>query len=157
MEEQNTNLENPLVETNKRPTFLTVLCILSFVGIGIGIISEIYSLLTFSKTIEMMNQYKGMMGGTSMGGMIDSLETWGQTLYVIEIVANAICLVGVFMMWKLNKAGYFIYIVGEIAPAAASFALMGGYGMLGAIAMTMGLIIPAAFLIMYGLNLKNMK
>ena len=155
--EQNLNPVNPFEEVKKRPQFLTVLCILSFVGIGIGVISALYSLLTFSSTIEMMNRYGDLMSSSPFGGMVDSLIKWGQTLYAIQIVANLVCLAGVLMMWKLKKSGFFIYIVGEIAPAIASFALMGGYGPLGTMAMIMGTIFPIAFIIMYGLNLKYMS
>jgi len=154
MEQQNLD---PLAETKKRPTFLTVLCILSFVGIGIGFISALYSLLTFSATTEIINTYGSAMENSPFGGMVDTLAKWGQTLYTIQMVANLICLAGVLMMWNLKKTGYFVYIVGEIAPAIASFALMGGYGPLGTLAMVSGLIFPVAFIIMYGLNLKHMK
>ncbi len=148
---------NPVAETKKRPSFLTVLCILSFVGIGIGIISAVYSLITFSATTELINQYGSAMENSPLGGMVDTLVKWGQTLYTIEIVANLICLAGVLMMWKLKKNGYFIYIVGEIAPAIATFALMGGYGPLGTFMMVSGLIFPIVFIILYGLNLKHMS
>ena len=154
MEQQNMN---PVAETKKRPSFLTVLCILSFVGIGIGIISAVYSLITFSATTELINQYGSAMENSPLGGMVDTLVKWGQTLYTIEIVANLICLAGVLMMWKLKKNGYFIYIVGEIAPAIATFALMGGYGPLGTFMMVSGLIFPIVFIILYGLNLKHMS
>ena len=154
MEQQNMN---PVAETKKRPSFLTVLCILSFVGIGIGIISALYSLITFSATTELINQYGSAMENMPFGGMVDTLVKWGETLYTIQIVANLICLIGVLMMWKLKKTGYFIYLVGEVAPAIASFALMGGYGPLGTLAMVSGLIFPIAFIIMYGLNLKHMS
>ena len=157
MEQENVNLINPINEPEKRPSFLTVLCILSFVGIGIGVISALYSLLTFSKTVEMMNQYGDVIQSSPFGGVLDSLVKWGQTLYIIQIIASIICLVGVLIMWKLKKSGYFIYLVGEIAPAIASFALMGGYGPLGTFAMVAGLIFPIAFILMYGLNLKHMS
>jgi hypothetical protein len=40
-----------MTEINKRPTFLTVLCILSFIGLGFGIMSNIIGLL-FSKGMD---------------------------------------------------------------------------------------------------------
>jgi hypothetical protein len=153
MEQQNVN---PVVETKKRPQFLTVLCILSFVGIGIGVISGLYSLMTFSSTIALMQGSAGLFGG-ELGESIDALIKWGQTVYIIDIVSALICLGGVLMMWNLKKTGFFIYLIGEIAPAIASFALMGGFGPLGTMAMVFGLIFPIAFIIMYGLNLKHMS
>jgi hypothetical protein len=153
MEQQNLN---PIGETKKRPQFLTVLCILSFVGIGIALIGGIYNLMTFSSTIALMQGTSGFFGG-ELGNAVDMLIEWGQTVYIINIVASLICLAGVFMMWNLKKTGYFIYIIGEIAPAIASFALLGGFGPLGTMAMVGGLIFPIAFIVMYGLNLKHMS
>jgi hypothetical protein len=157
MEQQNMDQLNPSDVIKKRPAFLTVLCILSFVGIGIGFISALYSIFTFSRSVELMNQYGDMMSSSPFGGMMDSLVKWGQTLYIIQLIANLICLAGVLMMWNLKRMGYFIYVIGEIAPAIASFALIGGYGPLGTFAMMIGLIFPIAFIIMYGLNLKQMS
>jgi hypothetical protein len=48
MEEQNVTAA---VETKKLPGFLKVLCILSFVGIGLVFISSIYNIFTIQSTI----------------------------------------------------------------------------------------------------------
>lgn len=153
MEQQNLN---PLGETKKRPQFLTVLCILSFVGIGIALIGGVYNLMTFNSTIALMQSTSGFFGG-ELGNAIDMLIKWGQTVYIINIVASLVCLVGVLMMWGMKKTGFYIYIIGEIAPAIASFALLGGFGPLGTMAMVGGLIFPIAFIVMYGINLKHMS
>jgi hypothetical protein len=145
------------IETKKMPGFLKVLCILSFVGIGIGFISNLYNVFTIQATIDTMKGLGSLLGGSDMGSAIDALVKWGQTVYIINVVACLICLVGVLMMWKLKKSGFFIYLVGEIIPAIASFALLGGFGALGTMAMVAGLIFPIAFIIMYGLNLKHMS
>ncbi|MGD0711717.1 MAG: hypothetical protein ABR968_11140 [Bacteroidales bacterium] len=154
MEEQNVNTT---VETKKMPGFLKVLCILSFVGIGLGFISAIYNIFTFQSTIDAMKSLNGLLGGTDLGSSIDALIKYGQIVYIINAVCVIICLIGVLMMWKLKKTGFYIYLVGEIAPAIFSFALLGGFGALGTMAMVMGLIFPIAFIIMYGLNLKHMS
>jgi hypothetical protein len=159
MEQQNMDQVNQVAETKKRPKFLTVLCILSFVGIGFAIISSIINLINFQSNIETLQSLQGTSSllGEELGNTIDALVEWGRTIYLINLISAFICLAGVFMMFKLKKTGYFIYIIGEIAPAIASFALMGGFGPLGPFAMIMGLIFPIAFIIMYGLNLKHMS
>jgi hypothetical protein len=154
MEQQNVNTN---VAEKKLPAFLKVLCILSFIGCGIGFISGLYSLFTFQATIDTMKGLGGMFGGSELGDTLDALIKYGQMYYIIDIVAVIICFVGVLMMWKMKKTGYYIYIIGEIAPAIASFALLGGFGALGTMAMVAGLIFPIAFIVMYGLNLKHMS
>jgi hypothetical protein len=154
MEEQNVTAA---VETKKLPGFLKVLCILSFVGIGLVFISSIYNIFTIQSTIDSLKSLNGLFGGSDMGSAIDALIKYGQIDYIINAVCVIICLIGVLMMWKLKKTGFYIYVVGEIAPAIFSFALLGGFGALGTMAMIAGLIFPIAFIIMYALNLKHLK
>jgi hypothetical protein len=154
MEEQNVNTT---VETKKMPGFLKVLCILSFVGIGLVFISSIYNIFTFQTNIDNLRSLNGLFGSSDLGSAIDSLIKYGQVIYIINAICVIICLIGVLMMWKLKKTGFYIYLVGEIAPAIFSFALMGGFGALGTMMMITGLIFPIAFIIMYALNLKQMS
>jgi hypothetical protein len=104
-----------------------------------------------------LKSLNGLFGGSDMGSAIDALIKYGQIDYIINAVCVIICLIGVLMMWKLKKTGFYIYVVGEIAPAIFSFALLGGFGALGTMAMIAGLIFPIAFIIMYALNLKHLK
>lgn len=160
-------------ETNsgapKRPTFLTVLCILSFIGIGIGLVSGVISLATagVAEGVMEMNEammeegmadYEDMMAemGQDDGGMLGGLfEQAGaamehaRTLAIIGLICNLLCLFGVIRMWNLKKQGFYIYTVGELAPAFAGIILVGGL-------MATGLIIPIIFVVLYGLNLKHM-
>jgi len=152
MEQQNINAT---AEAKKIPGFLKVLCILSFVGIGFSVIFGIWDIISFQAQIDSLKMLAGFTG--ELGSSIDSLIKWGIVDYIITIVSALVCLAGVLMMWKLKKTGFYIYLVGEIAPAIASFALLGGFGALGTFAMIIGLIFPIAFIIMYALNLKHMS
>lgn len=115
----------------KRPTFLTVLCILSYIGCAIQLL-----------------------------GSLGRLKT---TLGIVTLLAAIICFVGVLMMWKLKKTGFYIYVVGEVVPIISGIIIVGASGLFsfagGFMAMIMALsyIFPIAFLIMYGLNLKHLK
>ena len=137
MEQQNTNIADA---AKKRPGFLKVLCILSFIGIGFAVIGGIYNLLTFQTAIEGLRMASAFLG--DVGESFDKFIQWGTTVYIINIVAALLCLVGVYMMWNLKKTGFYIYLIGEIAPAIASFALIGGFGPFGTMAMVAGLIFP---------------
>ncbi|MBU0487707.1 MAG: hypothetical protein KKD31_07125 [Bacteroidetes bacterium] len=154
--EQNTLNEVP----QTRPTFLTVLCILSYVGVAIAVISGIYNYITFNANMAMIENLTGGIENLEenplFAGMSDLLKH-GRTLYIVNIFAALICLVGVLQMWKMKKTGYYIYIVGEIAPAIASFTLVGSVGILGTAAIIGGLIFPILFIVLYGLNLKHMS
>ena len=66
-------------------------------------------------------------------------------------------------MWQRKKAGFGIYIFGEIAPistgiltavAASGMSFMGIGSMIG---VAFSLLIAVAFIIMYGLNYKHLR
>ena len=119
----------------KRPAFLTVLCILTFIGAGLGLLGG----------------FGQFAIDATMGG--------------ITVLANALCIVGAIMMMKLKKTGFFLYLVGELLPLIYTFLVLGGLGamsipMLGdaiIVVYIIALVIPLTFIIMYGLNLKHMK
>lgn len=122
--------EAPAAEA-KRPTFLTVLCILSFIGCALQLLGNIATI------------------GTAIG--------------IVNVLAAVICFVGVLLMWKLKKTGFYIYVVGEIAPIIVGIIVLGAAGLFSfaggffAKIMVLAYVFPIAFLIMYGLNFKHLK
>jgi len=124
MEEQNVQ------STNQRPTFLTVLCILTFIGSGLGLLFGLIGLVA-AGAIESFAEY---LPGVS-GGIFKS---------IISLVLVAASLYGAIQMWKLKKLGFYIY------AAANVILLIMGFGIFS-------LIITAAFIVMYYLNLKAME
>ena len=160
MEEQNIY---PLPVTRKRPEFLTVLCIISFVGIGSAIFGALISFLLNTSGNSMLFLHQN---NSIFGNIIDNPDDYikmQQINGIIALISALVCLAGVIMMWKLKKTGYFIYIIGEIVPpiAAVSLSRQSGFGEMFATFYSLGLVIgfifPIAFIIMYGMNLKHMS
>lgn len=147
-----------------RPVFLTVLCILTWVGAGIGIIFGMIWILmmgAMESTFEGVASLNQDVPGDFEYEMIDSFR-WMKISYILSIVGNIFCLVGALIMWRLKKSGYFIYIFGQALPIAGTILTMNnfgggfftGFGIAGVILTS---LIPIAFIIMYGLNYKYMK
>ena len=117
--------------TATRPSFLTVLCILSYIGCALGIIG-------------------GLMSITTLTG-------------IVGVVASLICLWGVIQMWKLKKMGFYIYLIGEIAPLIVSLVTIGFAsifsftGGIMALAVLFGFVFSLIFILLYALNLKHMN
>jgi hypothetical protein len=164
MEQPNTDMMQMETGFKTRPTFLTVLCILSFVGIGLIMFSGLINLLTNSgSTVLRLFQNSESPFGT----IIENPDEFVSTTFIVNLVgffAALVCLTGVVMMWKLKRTGFYIYAVGEIVPPIVSLALSGraGYGnSLFASLFVVGLIISflfaIAFIIMYAVNLKHMR
>lgn len=162
-------IEEPKAETveqpqqepakNERPTFLTVLCILSFIGVGFAIISGLISLFAGSAGSMIMDAAESLEGYEEVPGMdlVESSMDYASTLGIVSIVAALVVLWGVIWMWNLKKTGYFIYIIGELTPVIVSFILVGFGSFLGGFMAMIGLIFPVLFIILYGLNVKHMS
>lgn len=148
----------------KRPAFLTVLCILSFIAQGFAIIGYIgvIALMGAATVVvdaadDALNAMADSLGGSSMQREMSEViaETPGMGLTWAYIIVGFICviisLIGVIQMWKLKKTGFFLY------TAASVISMIMGIVYSGTEGIVMALVIPIAFIVMYGLNLKAMK
>lgn len=161
MEQQNS--DTLIGSPQKRPVFLTVLCILSLAGILFVIYSSSAKLFSLSNT-ESFFQKMGSLG-------IPMLETidyekfiyFTKIYHIINLIASLVCLAGVITMWKLKKAGYFIYAAGELTPTFTFFILFGNFfhnplmSFTFLITAILMFIVTIVFLIMYAVNLKHMS
>lgn len=165
MKEEIDLLDKEIVETGSpkdRPVFITVLCILTFCGAGIAIFSSLFSILTVGQLESTMNEMNDVFNDTNIGMDFGNSYRWMKISYFLNLIGSLLCLVGALFMWKLNKLGFYIYIVGQILPMIGSYMTinsvsMGVFAGLGVIVTIIGMMFPIAFIIMYGLNLKHMK
>lgn len=131
--------------TGERPTFLTVLCILTFIGSPLALIGNIMNYMS--------------MTGEMAGMALAMLEAMGITINPIGYLISAVlCLGSLFggiMMWKLKKTGYYIYVGATVATLVIQFVMLGGLA-LGGLAI-LSVALAALFPILYGLNLKHMS
>ncbi|MDH4473635.1 MAG: hypothetical protein QE487_13580 [Fluviicola sp.] len=154
----------------KRPMFLKVLCILTFVSCGLSFISSIYGLLTVKQSEEAMKMVMNIQQNNDMPEIVSSMQEglskimeWTTTSYYLALGNVVICLAGALLMWRLKKPGYFIYIFGQILPfislvgmysAVQDIPILGFSMIIGGI---FSAIFAIAFIIMYGLNVKHMR
>lgn len=159
----------------KRPQLLTVICILSFIMCGIGLLSGIWNIIqntpeNMAEGIEKMRQFSPEMADKmeeSMIAMQDSVYI--QISPYLNLVYVLLSFLGVLMMWKLQKKGFYLYLTGELLPylgfivagkeSMAAMNMMGGGAgeMTGIVIVGLMLVFDAAFIIMYAVNLKKMS
>lgn len=153
----------------KRPTFLTVLCILSFIAGGWGVIGGIINLVSAPSADEVRAQMEGAMSGMgdvegaeALGGMMNSMADTAikaaenaVPMAIGGIIIALISLFGVWKMWNLQKQGFWIYVVACIASFILPMVFLGG-GLLAALSSGIGGLISIVFIILYALNLKHM-
>lgn len=138
----------------KRPTFLTVLCILSFIAAGISIIASILGFVGMQAAESMMGSMESSMESmAALPGMEEAAALWkfAKVLLFVGIGCTILALIGVLQMWKLKKAGFYLYTAAQVIGLIVPVALVGMVGM-----SYFGLVISIAFIVMYGLNLKHM-
>lgn len=147
----------------KRPKFLTVLCILSFVGIGISLIYGIMNYFAYSAlasaggVLNAIGEHNGEKMGHAMNALADAMGMdYGKWALVslIQALLNIPLLAGVLLMWKQKKIGFYIYTPFEIIQPALPLVM--GLGLVGGLTAIISLIFAIVFIVLYGLNLKNM-
>jgi|GEM_PF-452485 len=147
----------------KRTKFLTILCIISFVGIGISLISGIMSYFSYSALVSAggMLGGAGAKGGEKMGQTMNALaDAMGMDYHkwalvsLIQALLNIPILAGVLMMWKQKKVGFYIYTPFEIIQPVMPIIM--GLGLVGGLTAIISLVFAIVFIVLYALNLKNM-
>lgn len=94
---ENENLDANTNETQGRPTFLTVLCILTFVGSGLGVLGGIL----------------GLVGSSALATFAPAAAGGSIIWSLLSLVASALCLFGAIQMWGLKKMGFTLYLAGS--------------------------------------------
>lgn len=153
---------------NVRPTFLTVLCILTFIGSGWSIYSGITNYYTADVSFGIVNEQfekvqeelDNQEGAEAVGKIFQSI---GDSMSPEKIKNNGIAtaitsiitLIGAILMWGLRKTGFFVYVVGAIAAVIAPISIFGGFA--GVMASGGAAFVGILFIVLYGLNLKHLR
>ena len=157
---------------NKRPTFLTVLCILSFIGGAWGIIGGVMNMSAgagteaLSEMSTQMEEAKAQMGDDAASGVAGSMmdaaadvamkaAANAKQIGISNIVLAIISLLGVWMMWNLKKNGFYLYTIAWTG-GCSSFADKVQCVCQSILSVGVGGLIGVVFIILYGMNLKHM-
>ena len=181
MEDQNYSQETPSDNTPttesspERSQFLTVLCILTFIGSGIGIIQSTLNYFKagdsaeeaamaeeiFEDTLDEMEDSGADQSSISfaealMSDISETLTTQNvKNLSLIKLLANMLTLLGGFLMFRLRKAGFYTYLGGIVIWIAAPLMIIGG--ILGSVLAGTYAFVGLIFIIMYATNMKQLN
>lgn len=144
----------------ERPDFLKIICILSFVATGLMIL--IYSLGSITlamgeSTIEEI--WPQVVKSNPQFEDVDGLEFFHSVgLYcVYALIANIFSLIGVIMMWRLEKMGFYIYVVAELVTNFFSLNINTGDVSPSYFGLVFSILLDLVFIVMYFVNLKHMN
>ncbi|ASS48805.1 MAG: hypothetical protein A3D31_06315 [Candidatus Fluviicola riflensis] len=136
----------------KRSNFLMVLCILTWVGSGLSIIVYGYLYLMLGQLYRTLESFDG--------GRPDELN-WFMWQYLIGAIAPVFCILGAVLMWKLKRVGFYVYLLGQLTPIILSFytwlIVTGKYNSETVFFAVLVNIIPIGFIIMYAINIRQLK
>jgi hypothetical protein len=167
------NMENtdypPQNTGGVRSTFLTVICVLTFIGSGWGIIKAVREYATADTIVSMttarLDKVEDKLDDKDQPGFVKGIFSSLATNLtapnirrqaILSLVSCLLTLGGAVMMWNLKKTGFYLYIAGTIVLVAAPVIMM-GTGVVGLIASGMTALIGVVFIGMYGANLKDMR
>jgi hypothetical protein len=150
---------NTVNDPPARPEFLKILCILSFICCGLMILIYAVGTICLALNEEMIGEVWGRVVENNPQFENISATDFFHEIGMVSLyclIANIFSLVGVIMMWRLEKIGFFIYTVAELATNFISMDVDMGQekSYLGTIFV---IIIDLAFIVMYALNLKHMN
>ncbi len=160
-----------------RSTFLTVLCVLTFIGSAYGIYQGITTIVSSGKMSEMMKntvnnekqaeQRKQMEAKNDKGSkfglkMMDSVKEMSdekklKQAGVVAIIGNLLTLGGAILMWRLNRVGFFVYLAGIVTWVGAPIVIYGPGAFLPMVIAAFSFFVGLLFVILYAMNLKDMR
>jgi hypothetical protein len=165
-------LEETIIEESqkptKRPDFLNVICVLSFIGSGWAAIQGFISMVASDSPEEVAAQMDEQMSQmpedsgfltSFVEGSADMAIAAAENavpMGVATIVISLASLLGVFYMFKLQKKGFGIYALANLVGIAVPIIFLGAGTV---VLLTVGIttLITFLFIGMYAANLKHMS
>lgn len=154
-------------QKTRRPLFLTILCVITFIGSIAGIIinskgyinagSEVEKITSGKAKTQLRNLFSPGSNSSDELVRIGNLNVENYKKFSIGCIASYIlCLVGTILIFKLKRTGFYSFTLGTFFCLITHFLLFGdNFG-------SMGISIVAAlagfvFVILFGLNLRYME
>lgn len=146
----------------RRGQFLKVLCILSWVWIGIQLFSSVVAYVGGpEKLIQAKSEAEDAIGAANESGfmktvmeeamiVLDKTIEHFNAIHIGNILGFLIGGLAVYLMFTLKKSGFFLYILYTVIIAGVSVYY------LGVASAMMDVALSIAFIIMYGVNVKRM-
>jgi hypothetical protein len=148
-----------------RPTFLVILCILTFIGSSYSIYSGTKEYFTADVTARMVSE-AGEKASDQIAdkpqpdfvkNMLNALSSMSADMLrksaIISLISALLTLTGAILMWTLRKNGFYLYVGGWLVSIIGTVVLFGG-SLIGIAAGGLSAFVAIIFIILYGVNLK---
>ena len=142
-----------------RPLFLSILCVIGFIGSMISIVQNAVGVFKADEEVTQIQSgtSKTQLKNIFFTGKTSSSEALSignltsdnfQKFSIGGIVSALLCLIGVIMMWMLKKSGFYSFTLGTFFNLITHFLLFGdnigamGLSLIGAV---LGLVLVILF------------
>ena len=135
-------------EENKRPGFLTFLCVLTFIVSGLMLLCYLIVPVFASTLVEMMRQSAPPAGTLEVYEQMAEMPIWH---FCLLALLNATAILGAVYMLKMKTIGFHIYTVSKLVQLCVLQFLIGGSFQ----PKITGLIITCLFIGLYAIYYKK--
>jgi len=163
------------IKSTKRPDFLTVLCVLTFISVAYHAFSGIMTVASagtveetveaiedaqyqmedaFEEADEMPSFVEGLLGG-AMDSAVVAAEN-AMALGIGELIIFLIIGFGAFKMWQQQKQGFYIYAAANVAWIFYNPIIL-GFNLMSMIGAGMVFFFAALFIGLYAATLTHMS
>jgi hypothetical protein len=102
-------------EEHNRPELLKILCILTFIGSGLSLLSNSIMFMT----IDIIREYykNGMFDFLAEDmdiGVLEILFSINASYFIFQAALFSLTIYGTYLMWNLKKYGFHIYAIAQI-------------------------------------------
>ncbi|GAB2786488.1 hypothetical protein GCM10027275_33730 [Rhabdobacter roseus] len=153
-----------------RPLFLTVLCVLTFISCVSGLWTQSERLwspgVVADQTRELFEQLRENMEERAAGENAELMDTLFDSVFrgvnsnniqmsaILMLIYESLTLYGAYLMWNLQKTGFYCYLAGVVVILLAPLFLIGGW--FGVVTSLGGGFFSLIFTGLYALNLKHL-
>lgn len=153
-----------------RPTFLTILCFLTFMSAVSGLWTQSERLWnpgitadktreTFEAVRENLDRQAQTAEAKTMDRMFEAVieQTTAENIKtgaIIMLIFESLSLYAAYLMWHLQRRGYYLYLGGMAVAFIAPLLMIGGW--MGVITAMAGVFFSVFMAILYAFNLKHM-
>lgn len=129
---------------HKRPAFLAILCILTWIGSVLAAVVNAAAVLLLWYVHQKV------------------YADWQILALFGFVVGSVICTVGAIRMWRLQRKGFYMYMVGELLPMILLLLDMSSRDLtklhwLKFFSLIGWIVVPATFMVLYSLNIKHLR
>lgn len=156
------SLDNGEFDVPKLPTGLNVLTILTFIGSAFALYSTVSAFLTaetsYQKREEVINQMKSPEVPAFVKGFLPPVEHLDEMftksfenrlpIFILGLVATALCIFGALQMRKLKKQGFMFYVIGQLLPFFTTVLFIGTFIFSGSLIMFFS-VLSLLFILLY--------